>query len=119
MLSVTTFRYGIFVIVLFFLNIFPLSVALAQEGRYQGWRMGQSMMDSWAMGWFDGIFMMVFWILIIIGLMFLIKFLVQTANKNREDGDIGSKATAILKGHYAMGKIDKSQFEAMKQDLKS
>ncbi len=117
MLSVTTFRYGIFVIVLFFLNVFPLSVTFAQEGRYQGWHMGQSIMGSWGMGWFGGIFMMAFWILIIIGLIFLIKLLVKTGNKIREDGERGSKAMAVLKERYASGEIDKTQFETMKRDL--
>ena len=76
-------------------------------------------MGAWGMGWFGGIFMMVFWILMIVGLIFLIKLMVQTANKNREGGERGSKAMAIVKERYALGKIDKSQFEAMKQDLRS
>ena len=119
MFSATAVRYSVFTIALFVLNVFPLSVVFAQEGRYQGWHMGQGMMDSWGIGWFGGIFMMIFWIFIIIGLIFLIKFLVQTANKSRKDADIGSKAMAILKERYAMGKIDKSQFEVMMQDLRS
>lgn len=117
MFSATAFGYKIFVIVLFFLHIFPLSVAFAQEGRYQGWRMGPGMIGSWGMGWFGGIFMMAFWILIIIGLIFLIKLLVKTGNKIREDGERGSKAMAVLKERYASGEIDKTQFETMKRDL--
>ena len=118
MLSVTAFCYRIFVIVLSVLNVFPLSVAFAQEGRYQGWHMGPGIMGSWGMGWFGGIFMMVFWILVIIGLIFLIKLLAQTGNKSKEDDESGSKAMAVLKERYALGKIDKSKFEAMKQDLR-
>ena len=117
MFSATAFRYKIFVIVLFFLNIFPLSVAFAQEGRYQGWRMGPGMMGSWGMGWFGGIFMMAFWILIIIGLIFIVKWLVQTKEKGKEGGEAGSRAIEILKERYARGEIDKSQFETMKRDL--
>jgi len=39
--------------------------------------------------------MIVFWILVIIGLIFLIKWLIQT-NKKREDGERESRAVEIL-----------------------
>ena len=84
MLSVTAFRYRIFLIVLSVLNVFPLSVAFAQEGRHQGWQMGPGMMGSWGMGWFGGIFMIVFWILVIVGLIFMVRWLVQTKEKVKE-----------------------------------
>ena len=117
MFSATAFRYKIFAIALFVHNVFPLSVALAQEGRYQDWHMGPGMMGRWGMGWFGGIFMIVFWILIIVGLIFMVKWLVQTKEKGKEGGKAGSHAIEILKERYAKGEIDKSQFETMKSDL--
>lgn len=61
--------------------------------------------------------MIVFWILVIIGLIFMIKWLIQT-NKGREDGDRESRAVEILKDRYVKGEIDKSQFETMETDLR-
>ena len=62
--------------------------------------------------------MIVFWILIIIGLILIFKWLLQTEEKGKEDSEIGSRAIDILKERYASGEIDKSQFETMKQDVR-
>ena len=76
------------------------------------------MMGNWGMGWFGGIFMIVFWILIIVGLILMVKWLMQTEEKGKENGAIESRAIEILKECYANGEIDKSQFETMKQALR-
>jgi putative membrane protein len=107
-----------FLLVLFFLILLnPLNAAQAQYGRYGNWGMGPDMMGSWGMGWFGGIFMIVFWILILVGLVFVIRWLVQATGKKGDSGPRGSRATEILKERYARGEIDKAQFEAMKRDL--
>ncbi|RJR51800.1 MAG: SHOCT domain-containing protein [Desulfobacteraceae bacterium] len=78
------------------------------------------MMDhwGWGMGWFGGIFMFAFWILVIIGMVFLIKWLVQNtrggATHSRTEA---SRALEILKERYARGEIDKQEFEEKKRDL--
>jgi putative membrane protein len=117
MVSKTAFRFHISTIVLWVLGIFPLSAAFAQEGRYQGWNMGPGMMGGWGMGWFGGIFMIVFWILILVGLVMLIKWLFQSTSRGRNNGQSGLRALEILKERYARGEIDKTQFENMKRDL--
>ena len=117
MVSKTAFRLRISTIVLWVLGIFPPSAAFAQEGRYQGWNMGPGMMGGWGMGWFGGIFMVVFWILILVGLVFVIRWLLQATSKKGDYGQRGSRAIDILKERYARGEIDKTQFEAMKRDL--
>jgi putative membrane protein len=69
------------------------------------------------MGWFGGIFMIVFWILILVGLVFVIRWLIQATGKKGESGQRGSRAMEILRERYARGEIDKVQFEDMKRDL--
>ena len=74
-------------------------------------------MNNWGMGWLGGFFKIVFWILIIIRLIFLIKWLIQTTKNIREGGERESHAIDILKERNAKGEIDKSQFETIKADL--
>jgi putative membrane protein len=98
-----------------FAVLFPYNYTLAQSGGYGGRNMGPGMMGEWGMGWFGMIFMMIFWVLIIVGLVFLIKWLIQNTRGTKSEG--GSKAFDILKERYARGEIDRTEFEAMKKDL--
>jgi putative membrane protein len=91
--------------------------ALAQGGRNEGWQMGPGMMDGWGMGWFGGIFMVIFWILILVGLVFVIRWLFQATSKKGDSSQQTSRAIDILKERYARGEIDKTQFEDMNRDL--
>jgi putative membrane protein len=79
--------------------------------------MGPGMMGNWGMGWFGMIFMIAFWVLIIVGLVFLIKWLIQTTSSGKTSGRVGSGAIEILKERYARGEIDQAEFEAKKKDL--
>jgi len=66
------------------------------------------------MGFFGMPFFFLFWLLIIVGIVFLVKWIIaQTKN-----GD-GANETAldILKKRYARGEIDKEEFEEKKRDL--
>jgi putative membrane protein len=117
MFSITALHYSISAFMIFILGLYPISSAFAQQGKYGGWQMGPDMMGGWGMGLFGGIFMIVFWILIIVGLVFLIRWLIQATGKKENVGSRGSRAMEILKERYARGEIDKAQFEAMKRDL--
>ena len=98
-------------------NIY-LSPALAQSGRYSNWHMGRWMMGNWGMGWFGMIFMVLFWGLIIVGLVFLIRWLIQATGGRRHSGvSMSSSAMNILKERYARGEINRDEFESMKKDL--
>jgi len=96
---------------------FSSTEALAQGGNNQGWHMGPGMMGGWGMGWFGGIFMMIFWVLILVGLIFLIKWLIQSTNRVKSDAGNSNRAVEILKERYARGELDKVEFETMKLDL--
>ncbi len=115
MISLKSFLVGIFISLISLFSIY--SDTFAQQGRYDGWGMGPGMMGGWGMGWFGGIFMIVFWILILVGLVFVIRWLVQTTSNKENSGQSGSRAIDILKERYARGEIEKAQFEAMKRDL--
>ncbi len=64
-----------------------------------------------------GGFMWIFWIAIIVGIILLVKWIVQ---QNRSGGQQqGENSLEILKKRYARGEIDKDEFEQKKKDLLS
>ena len=67
---------------------FPLSLAskvfAQQRFDYVRWGMDLCMMGGREMGWFSMIFMLVFWVMVIVGLVFLIIRQAQ-ATKNEKD----------------------------------
>jgi putative membrane protein len=106
--------------VLFLYATGPAREAMAQWRGYNDWHMGSGMMGGWGMGWFGGFFMIVFWVLIIVGLIFLIKWLVQGTKGDSQPARNGSsRALDILRERYARGEIDKQEFEEKKKDLSS
>ena len=92
-------------------------IAIAQWGGHRDWHMGSGMMGGWGMGWFGMIFMWLFWVLVIVGLILLIKWLVQTTRKGTGTPNGGSRALDILKQRYARGEINKEEYEGIKKDL--
>ncbi len=60
-----------------------------------------------------GILGLIFWILVIIGLALLIKYLWESSGAKREQ----ESALEILKKKYARGEISKEEFEEKKKDL--
>ena len=65
------------------------------------------------------IFMSIFWILIIVGLVYLAKWLIYDSKgeKFRIHRPSDPRAIDLLKERYARGEIDKAEFEAKKKDL--
>lgn len=92
--------------------------ALAQWRGSGDWHMGSGMMDGWGMGWVGGIFMLAFWVLVIVGLIFLVRWLIQsTKGESGRTISSSSRALDILKERYARGEIDRVEFEEKKKDL--
>lgn len=74
------------------------------------------MMDGYGYGMMGGgmwILELIFWILIIIGLILLIKYLWQGTGARRGE----ESALEVLKKRYARGEISKEEFQEKKNDL--
>jgi putative membrane protein len=63
-----------------------------------------------------GGFMWVFWIAVLVGLFFLVKWIVQQKPGDQKPEE---NALEVLKKRYARGEIDKEEFEQKKKDLLS
>ena len=78
---------------------------------YGGWN---NMMGGWGgfgiLGWLS---MLIFWVLIILGVVALIRYLVRSGQQSKED----KSPLDILKERYAKGEVNKKEFEEKKKDL--
>jgi len=76
---------------------------------------GDGGMWNWGWGMFGALHMLLWWILIILGIVVLIKWLFGGASR-REPGS-SDRAIEILKERYARGEIGKDEFEQKRRDL--
>jgi putative membrane protein len=103
------------------MNVFLLvnDIGLQWGGydRYGGYGMGPGMM-GYGVGWVMGIINIIFWVVVIVGVIYLIKWL--SASSKRGDRETKSENTAldILRERYAKGEINKEEFEEKKKVLK-
>ena len=109
------------------------SAEFTQESN--GWISMMSMMGGWAslngfnkgdntmmnfgftpFSWFGGIFMVLWWVLIIAGIVALVRWLAgQSVHEHHFNHE--KSPLEILKERYAKGEIDKKEFEDKKKDL--
>ncbi len=75
-------------------------------GDWGGWGWG------WGMG-FGWIFMILFWALVILGIVALAKWVFSAGSSS------GGRALDVLKERYARGEINREQYEQMRRDLES
>ncbi len=99
---------GIVVVILIVLPFVFYPMMGYQGDRYYG--MGPGMMGAYGFGFFMPVLMIVFWGLVIWGVVSLIRGL---EGETRES----DSALELLKRRYARGEIGKEEFEAKKKDL--
>ena len=74
------------------------------------------MMGGYGMGWgFGWVFMLFWWILIIVGIVLLVRWLVGSSHNSHAIHD--KTALDILKERYARGEINRETYEQMRRDL--
>lgn len=66
---------------------------------------------GWGWGTLGAVHMILWWVLIVLGVVMLAKWLFAGGRAS------GGRALEILKERYARGDIDKEAFEQMKRDL--
>jgi putative membrane protein len=69
------------------------------------------------MGWFGMIIMAVFWIVVIVGIVFLIRWLWVPGTGAGRSSRSEESALEILKKKYARDEISKEEFEEKKKGL--
>ena len=80
--------------------------------------MGPGMMGwGYGTGWIWHILMIAFWIAVIVGIIFLIRWLVISTCAGGRATKMEDSALEILKRRYALGEINKEEFEEKKKDL--
>jgi putative membrane protein len=72
---------------------------------------------GYGMGWFGMIIMAVFWIALIVGAVFLIRWFTTSRGERGRDAPSKESALEILKKRYARGEIGKEEFEEKRKDL--
>ena len=79
-----------------------------------GW--GNQGCGLWSMGWFGWILMILFWVVVIVGIVMFIRYLWFIQKRDFSSFDRGDPME-ILKNRYAKGEIDTQEFEGRKKTL--
>lgn len=65
---------------------------------------------------FGGVFMILWWALVIVGIVWAVRWMGASSSRG-EGRDRGGNALDILKERYARGEIDEQEFQKRKHDL--
>lgn len=99
-------------------SAFGIATNALARGPGDEYGMGPGMMWGYGVGWHFPYIMLVVWIVLILGIVALVRWIVVSMRQGPGDGR-GESALDILKKRYAKGEIDKEEFEAKKKDLES
>jgi putative membrane protein len=91
-------------------GIVALPITVWAQERPWGWHPMWGMWGAWGLGMM--LFMTVFWVLVIAGLVLGIRWLVTQGRESRSD-----TALDILRQRYARGEINKEEFDTKRRDL--
>ncbi len=81
----------------------------------RNWMWGDGMYGyGMGWGWSGFIFMIAFWVLVILGIVYLVKAIAGRGASSKEEMPLD-----ILKKRYARGEIDAEEFARKKRDLES
>lgn len=98
-------------------SLFTFLQVVSNQWRGDHWGMHPSMGGGYGISWFWPIITMAFWIALIAGIVFLIRWLILSARAGSHGIPPGDSALEILKKRYARGEINKDEFEEKKRDL--
>jgi len=82
-----------------------------------GGMMGNGMGNSLGFFGFGSVFMILFYALLILGIVYLVKYLIKE-NKPNEGRITREDPLEVLKLRLAKGEISKKEFESLKRELK-
>ena len=93
----------------------PLILGAVSGWQDGGWgMMGSGMMGGFSWWWFMPIFMILFWGLVIWGIVALVRGL---SGSRGSDSSRADSALEVLKKRYARGEINKEEYEEKKKDI--
>jgi putative membrane protein len=72
-------------------------------------------MMGWGGSGFFGLGHLLWWALLIAGVIVLVRWLMRGGSRSGGDGE--DRALSILKERYARGEIDKAEFDRRKRDI--
>src|SRR5574337_1202611 len=93
----------------------PSTAFVSVHGPSEGYGIGPGMMGwGYGMGWFWPIMMFAFWVVVVVGIVFLVRWLVLST---RGRGASEESALDILKKRYARGEITKDEYGRIEKDI--
>jgi putative membrane protein len=98
--------------------VVPPLVGIAVGHGYYGWgMMGSRMMGGWGFPLMGGLGMLLFWLLVIGGVVWLVQSAARGATPAGPSVPLSEGPLDILKRRYARGEITKEQFDEMRHTL--